>query len=76
MSFNESHGMRRSLAQSMGSLTMAIPHSSRVSNGKSSVQRLIDTFENENRRHFEEFQRINNELRVSEVIFLLTFFIA
>ncbi|KAI1723075.1 zinc finger, c3HC4 type (RING finger) domain-containing protein [Ditylenchus destructor] len=34
-----------------------------ISQPKSSVQRLIDTFENENRRHFEEFQRINDELR-------------
>ncbi|CAD5230948.1 unnamed protein product [Bursaphelenchus xylophilus] len=37
-------------------------HSSKVQ-VKSSIQRLIDTFENENRRHFEEFQQINHELR-------------
>lgn len=36
---------------------------------KSSVQRLIDTFENENRRHFDEFQRINDELRVGWFVF-------
>lgn len=31
---------------------------------KSSVQRLIDTFETENRRHFAEFERVNNDLKV------------
>lgn len=65
MSFNDSQGMRRSLAQSMVCLGSVGAQPSRQAGGRSSVQRLIDTFENENRRHFEEFQRINNELRVS-----------
>ncbi|CAD5225663.1 unnamed protein product [Bursaphelenchus okinawaensis] len=38
-------------------------HHSAKTQVKSSIQRLIDTFENENRRHFEEFQQINHELR-------------
>lgn len=66
MSFNDSSGIRRSLAQSMVCLGTVGSQSIRQSgSGRSSVQRLIDTFETENRRHFEEFQRINNELRVS-----------
>lgn len=65
MSFNDSLGLRRSLAQSMGSLVAQGRQQASSSGGRSSIQRLIDTFETENRRHFEEFQRINSELRVS-----------
>lgn len=68
MSFNDSLGMRRSLAQSMNSLNAGVTTTRGQSSGKSSVQRLIDTFENENRRHSEEFHRINSELRVSHFI--------
>ncbi|KAI6223754.1 Viral A-type inclusion protein [Aphelenchoides fujianensis] len=63
MSFNDSLALRRSFpsASTIGGMSGAYYLPQRTV--KSSVQRLIDTFENENRRHFEEFQRINSELR-------------
>ncbi|KAI6186992.1 RING-type domain-containing protein [Aphelenchoides besseyi] len=64
MSFNDSFALRRSFPSASSTLgQLSGTYYSPQRTVKSSVQRLIDTFENENRRHFEEFQRINNELR-------------
>jgi hypothetical protein len=55
MSFNDSSALRRFPS----SHSMYPQHQQKTS----SIQRLIQTFEDQNRQNFEEFQRINSEMR-------------